>query len=682
MPDLATPLKLLLVEDDPDDAFLIQRQLRNSDFDPQIHRVDSAATFQAALRDESWDMILSDYQIPGFSGFGAMEILRQSGLDIPFILVSGAIGEHIAVEAMRNGARDYLLKDNLARLAPAIRRELLERSERLARRKAELRQKALESALQAILKGTSSEIGVGFFHSLVDTLASSLQVKGALVAEFEAHASSIRVLSIHGLDNPSNGQELSIASTLGEQILEQGRVIVRENAGLLFVDGIPLSEKGIRTAIGIRLNSREGAPQGFLLVFDDKEIEELDLTQDLLSIFASRAGTELDRMDAERQRLSIERQLLHSQKLEAVGTLAGGVAHDINNILTSIWGHAQLLEMRFTEGPGFDSIQGILKGCRRARDLARQILLFSRKQEPELHPIHLAEIIEETWKLLSATFPSSLRIKLDVEPELPPVLGESSQLHQVLMNLCTNAYQAMGSRNGTLTITARRTEGPPTHETRPHVELLVSDTGGGIPPEVMPRIFEPFFTTKGPSVGTGLGLSVVHGIIQNHKGSIHVISELGKGTTFRILLPCLSEEISQPDPSAVDVQSVKIDKTIMVVDDEDAVADVLYHLLAVLGYRSEVFLNPLKALEAFRAEPDKWGAIISDYTMPDMSGEQFVVAIRALSSDVPFLLTSGYETHGHSDFLARVGVSSFIAKPFQADDLARHLAHCLAARHS
>ena len=677
---MSTPLRLLLVEDNPDDAFLVQRQLRNADFDLDLHRVDSPESFRLALQDRSWDLILSDYQMPGFSGFAALEILRKSGLDIPFMLVSGAIGEHIAVEAMRKGARDYLLKDNLARLAPAIHRELLESSERQARRKAELRQKTLEGALQAILKGTSSEIGVGFFRSLVETLASSLQVKGALIAEYEKRSSTIRILAVHGFENPVPGQELAASGTLGQSILANGHVMMQNMDFALFVDGTSLKSMGIRSVIGLRLDSREGQPQGLLLVLDDKEIEEPDLTQDLISIFASRAGSELDRLDAERQRLSIEKQLLHSQKLEAVGTLAGGVAHDINNILTSIWGHAQLLEMRFTEGPGTDSIQGILKGCRRARDLARQILLFSRKQEPELHPVHLGEIIDETWKLLRATFPSSLRMKFDIEPNLPPVLGESSQLHQVLMNLCTNACHAMGSGGGTLTVSANRfSDSSDRMDPVPQIELLVTDTGSGIPSDIMPRIFEPFFTTRGPGIGTGLGLSVVHGIVQNHKGSITVSSDLGRGTTFKILLPCLTQEISTEIQRRIETKPVKIDKAIMVVDDEDAVADVLYHLLAVLGYKSEIFMNPLKALEAFKVDPSKWAAIISDYTMPDLSGEQFVGAIRSIRPSIPFLLTSGYENHGQSDSIARLGISCFIPKPFQADDLARNLANCLSA---
>jgi signal transduction histidine kinase len=677
---MPTPLRLLLVEDDPDDAFLVQRQLRNAGFELSFHRVDSPESFASALQDRTWDVILSDYQMPGFSGFAALEILRKSGLDIPFMLVSGAIGEHIAVEAMRNGARDYLLKDNLARLAPAIQRELLESSERQARRKAEFRQKTLEGALQAILKGTSSEIGVGFFRSLVETLASSLQVKGALIAEYEKRSSVIRILAVHGFETPVPGQELSSSGTLAHGILSSGHVMMQNLDSALFVDGTPLRSMGIRSVIGLRLDSREGQPQGLLLVLDDKEIEEPDLTQDLISVFASRAGSELDRLDAERRRLSIEKQLLHSQKLEAVGTLAGGVAHDINNILTSIWGHAQLLEMRFSDGPGSDSIQGILKGCRRARDLARQILLFSRKQEPELHPVHLGEIVDETWKLLRATFPSSLRMKFDIEPNLPPVLGESSQLHQVLMNLCTNACHAMGSGGGTLAVSASRiSDSSDRLEAVPQIELLVTDTGSGIPPEIMPRIFEPFFTTKGPGIGTGLGLSVVHGIIQNHKGSITVSSEPGKGTTFKILLPCLAQEFPPDVETHVETKTIKTDRFIMVVDDEDAVADVLYHLLAVLGYKSEVFMNPLMALEAFKEDPSKWAAIISDYTMPDLSGDQFVGEVRAIRSDIPFLLTSGYENHGQSDSIARLGISCFIPKPFQADDLARHLGHCLSA---
>jgi|GEM_PF-1557704 len=677
---MGTPLKVLMVEDNQDDAFLVQRQLRNAGFELNLKRVDSQEEFSSSLRECDWDLILSDYQMPGFSGFMALEILRKTELDIPFLLVSGAIGEHIAVEAMRNGARDYLLKDNLARLVPAIQRELLEATERKARRRAENRQKTLEGALKAILRGTSGAIGVDFFRSLVEALATSLKFKGAMISEFDNDGSIVRILAVHGFDRPNPGQEFPVAGSVAEDILAVGEMMIHESDFSRYTDGRELNKLGIRSAIGLRLNSREGLAQGLLIVFDDKDIEEPDLTRDLISIFASRAGSELDRMDAERQRLSIEKQLLHSQKLEAVGTLAGGVAHDINNILTSIWGHAQLLEIRFTEGPGLESIQGILKGCRRARDLARQILLFSRKQEPELLPVHVEEIVDETWKLLRATFPSTIRMNFEVGKSLLPVMGESSQLHQVLMNLCTNASHAMSSNGGTLTVSVGMSSdiigrnGP-----IPVVKIQVSDTGSGIPPEVMPRIFEPFFTTKGPGKGTGLGLSVVHGIIHNHKGSITVSSEIGKGTTFEILLPALSRDSVVDIQESTRFEQVRTKKPVMVVDDEEAVADVLHHLLDMLGYSSQVFLNPLEALRAFGQDPSKWSIVVSDYTMPDMTGEQFVEAVRKLRADVPILLTSGYESHGQSEMIARLSVSAFIAKPFQTEDLARTLSSCLSS---
>ncbi len=677
---MATHLKLLLVEDSEDDAFFLQRHLTHAGFILDLKRVDSSGEFEKTLFEGQWDLIISDYQMPGFSGFQALEILRKSGLDTPFILVSGAIGEQLAVEAMRNGARDFLLKDNLARLVPAIQRELLESAERSARRKAELRQKTLEDALQAILKGTSSEIGVEFFRSLVETLARSLGFRGALIAEYLNGNATAKTLAVYGIDRPVPGEVFPVKGSMAEAVLHHGHVTATATDIDRYSDGALLKSLGIHSAIGLRLDSREGTPQGILVVINDVDIEEPALTQDLISIFASRAGSELERIESERKRLSIEQQLLHSQKLEAVGTLAGGVAHDINNILTSIWGHAQLLEMRYSEGPGADSIQGILKGCRRARDLARQILLFSRKQEPESRPVQIDELVDETWKLLRATFPSTIKMKFDVESNLPPIMGEASQLHQVLMNLCTNASHAMGESGGSLTVSASRImdkigrDGP-----MPVVQILVADTGSGIPPEVMPRIFEPFFTTKAPGKGTGLGLSVVHGIIQSHKGSITVDSEIGKGTTFRILFPCIGKSMNQETLEQDRAVRIKTEKPVMIVDDEEAVADVLHHLLAVLGYGSEVFLNPLKALEAMRADPDKWAAIVSDYTMPDLTGEQFIGQARSVRSDIPVILTSGFESHGQSEALARLGVNAFIAKPFQAEDLARGLSVCLAS---
>jgi len=403
---------------------------------------------------------------------------------------------------------------------------------------------------------------------------------------------------------------------------------------------------------------------------DDNPAEESELTRDLLSIFAARAGAELDRIDSDRKRRDAEQKLVHAEKLEALGTFAGGIAHDINNILTSIWGHAQLLEMWFPNSPGSESVRGIMGGCRRARDLARQILLFGRRQDPVRQPVHLEELVEETFRLLRAWAPVSVRMEAEMASTAPPVLGDSGQMLQVLVNLCTNSVHAMQESGGILKVRTERVSDA-------LVRLEVSDTGTGIPAGSLPRIFEPFFTTKGPDKGTGLGLSVVHGIVRNHRGTIEVRSALGRGTTFTILLPVQAPGQEDRSPETDGMPRGRGER-ILVVDDEPAIAEILSHLLQILGYDCVAYSNPNKALDEFRRDPASWSAVISDFTMPGLTGKELALEIHRIRPNLPVLLTSGYEAFEEGEDPAPSHIAAFIPKPFQTGDIARLLHRCLA----
>jgi CheY-like chemotaxis protein len=358
--------------------------------------------------------------------------------------------------------------------------------------------------------------------------------------------------------------------------------------------------------------------------------------------------------------------------MEAIGQLAGGIAHDINNILTSIWGHAQLLGMRFPDPSGADSVQGILKGCERARDLARQILLFGRKQDPLRLPVRVEEILKETFELLRAWAPGAIRLEADVPPDLPPVLGDPGQLHQVLMNLCTNAVHAMQEGPGLLKV---RLEA----RSDSWIHMEVSDTGTGITAQMLPRIFEPFFTTKGPDKGTGLGLSVVHGIVRNHGGTIEVRSVPGQGTTFVVSLPIQMSVPENPVPAQHGMPHGR-GELVLVVDDEPAITDILANLLEILGYRCKAFTRPRQALDEFRLDPGSWSAVISDYTMPDLTGKELAREIHRVNPGIPVLLTSGYESFDQEDDSVAKDIFAFVPKPFQAEDIASLLQNCMSKR--
>jgi len=668
MPDSLRPLRILLAEDSEEDAILLERHLRKSGYDPVVRRVETATGLRSALLEGAWDLIISDYQMPGFSGMQALSICKTLDLDVPFLLVSGTIGEEIAVEAMRAGATDYLLKGNLARLGPAIDRELRELEARRKQRDSERRQQNLEAAIQSILVGTASAIGVDFFRSLVRELARALDVKVAAITEItSSRGTHARVLALHGLDEVPEGFDYEVADSPAEAILKEGWLSLRDVSMQSYRNHGLAANFGLTGLIGLRLDASDGSPLGILTVFDDKPISEEGLARDIFSIFGARAASELERLRAEGERNSLQEQLWHSQKLEAIGTLAGGISHDINNILSSIWGHAQILEMRGgVPQRDAESLQGILAACRRARDLVKQILSFARKSTPETSVIQLGDIAQETISLLRATIPPNIGISCVVSPDTPCIKAEPNQIHQVLMNLCTNASHAMESKGGRMELHVF----PVADASGGKVRCTVSDTGTGIPEAVVQRIFEPFFTTKVPGKGTGLGLSVVHGIVRNHGGTIDVQSKEGQGTTFVIDFPAVRSERGTETSSTPGGLPLGDSQKIMVVDDEPAVSDVLCQLLDILGYVPVAFVEPVAALEAFRRDAGSWAAVITDRTMPVLSGENLALALQEIRPGIPIIMSSGYEGDLRKGDLAEKGIQALLPKPFQASDLA------------
>lgn len=670
MSDSSHPLRLLLAEDSEEDEFLLLRHLRKAGYDPIIHRVQTAETLRDALSKGPWDLIVSDYQMPGFSGMEALAICKEETPDCPFLLVSGTIGEEIAVEAMRAGANDYLLKGNFARLGPAIDRELRDQESRLKRKSAEERQRKLEATIQSILVGTASAIGQDFFRSLVRELARSLGVKIALVGEVASSGGThIKVIAIHGLlpDQIPEGFDYDISGTAAEHLLNNGWLFANDISNSGFLTYGFAQTYGLTGVIGLRLDSSSGKPLGVLCVFDDQPMSEDALARDILSIFGARAASEFERLRAEEERNNLQEQLWHSQKLEAIGTLAGGISHDINNILSSIWGHAQILDMRkCVPEADQESLQGILAACRRARDLVKQILSFSRKTPPETSIVQLGDIAQETVSLLRATVPANVTIHCIIDSATPPIKADPNQMHQVLMNLCTNAWHAMEANGGDLEINIW----PSRENNIPLVRCTISDTGSGIPEQIIGRIFEPFFTTKAPGTGTGLGLSVVHGIIRNHGGTINVRSQVGHGTIFTIELPAIDAFPSSISEGTLSSIPLGNSQKILVVDDETAVSDVLCQLLEILGYAPFSMSDPLEAIEKFRSDPDQWAAVITDRTMPSMNGENLAQALHSIRKEIPIVMSSGYEGDLRDNEISNKEIQALLPKPFQASDLA------------
>ena len=390
---------------------------------------------------------------------------------------------------------------------------------------------------------------------------------------------------------------------------------------------------------------------------------------------AKKGGTVITRIDiterkkAEENLLFMEKQLRQAQKLEAIGTLAGGIAHDFNNILSAIMGYTEmtLVFLVKEEGKLKNNLQKILKASRRAADLVSQILTFSRQSEQEKQIIEIKPVIKEVIKLLRATLPSTVEIRDKIDVYSDKILGDPTQIHQILMNLCTNAAYAMKDKGGTLEIILTEieiTESTKTSDLAPdsYIKLTVKDTGKGINQEVLDKIFDPFFTTKPQGEGTGLGLSVVHGIVKSYGGTIEVTSKSGAGSTFNIYIP--SVEGGDKKKTTGDLKIPPSGKGhILIVDDEEDIVYLTNQLLVLLGYEVTGKTSSKEALEVFRLEPEKFTLIITDYTMPYMTGIDLAREVIKIKPHIPVVLCTGFNDSLTLDKVSPFGIKEILFKP-------------------
>ncbi|MBN1479782.1 PAS domain S-box protein [candidate division KSB1 bacterium] len=371
--------------------------------------------------------------------------------------------------------------------------------------------------------------------------------------------------------------------------------------------------------------------------------------------------------------IAMQKQLAQAQKMEAIGTLAGGIAHDFNNILASIIGFSQLSLMQIPAGSKIErNIQNILKACDRARELTQQILLYSRGDDQEKQPLQIDLVVKEAIKLLKASLPSTITITQDIQKGAGFILGNATQIHQILMNLATNAAHAMPERKGRITITLQQKDMPEKNaellEPGSYIQLVVSDTGHGMTEEIRERIFDPFFTTKPSDMGTGLGLSVVLGIVNGLHGHINVTSRPGKGSTFTIYIP----QINVPKNRDASVRQTTLangTETILFIDDEADLVQIGEEMLKSLGYNVVATTSSREGLELFKKKPHRFNLIITDQTMPEMTGLTLAKNIREIDSKIPIVLCTGFsETLTASD-CSCLSINNMIAKPFYLDEL-------------
>ncbi|HZZ57584.1 MAG TPA: PAS domain S-box protein [Opitutaceae bacterium] len=627
------PLKVLIVDDSAQDAELLAVALKRAGFEPEWQRVEEEAEFLREL-DAHPDLILSDYRMPKFGGPRALALFNQSGLEIPFIIVSGTIGEETAVEAIKQGAADYLLKDRLARLGPAIHQALERSRGRRERKDAENALRETEGRLRLFSENSPAVIfmkDVEGRYLLVNRLferqfglarGNVLGKKDAdifPVAQAQAFQDSDRhviqsgsLLQFEEDAQTASGRQTSIVSKfplrdgegritgicgIATDITERKRVeaellATRTTLQTLF-DSAPVAIVGLDlegrimkwNACAFRIFGwteaevlgqvcptfptartdefraliarvvREGPQTGMLIRQRTRggATIQVGLSASPIRDLSGHVSGVMAIFEDLSEYRRLEGQIRQAQKLEALGTMAAGLAHDFNNILGAIRGYTEIARMILVENPPVhEHLGAVLKATERAAHLVKQMLTFSRQQPQELRPVRLAPVVTEALQLLRATVPASIEFEASLAADTPTVLADTTQIHQVLMNLGTNAWHAMKDRPGRLRVTLERCAvdaalAATQRRLRPglYARITVSDTGCGMDEATQRRMFEPFFTTKGPGEGTGLGLAVVHGIMENHDGAITVYSQPGEGTVFHLYFPAYGGDLAE-----------------------------------------------------------------------------------------------------------------------------------------
>jgi two-component system, cell cycle sensor histidine kinase and response regulator CckA len=643
----ARRLHVLLVEDDESDAFLVVAELEKCAAQVSWERVETREAMTEALERSPFDLVVADYRLPHFRAPEALALCKARGLDIPFFVVSGTIGEEQAVEVLKAGAHDFFLKGRLSRLCAAIERELREVEARRALRHSESgREAAIESLRQS----------ERLFHDL-----------------FESAPDATVIADAHGF--------ICAASRQAEELFgyPPGE-LAGQSAEILVAPSLRPEYRRLRAGFAEAPERRlmGAGQQNLLAVRNDGSTFPIEIS---LSPTTTERGVVIAAIRDITDRRRLEQHLRQIQKMEAVGRLAGGVAHDFNNILGIILGQSQIMLRDLPpDHPTRSRLEQIRSASERAAGLTRQLLAFSRTQSFETQILSLNDIVEGLKGMLSRLLGEDLELTFTPGESLGRVRADPSQMEQILMNLAVNARDAMpdGGRLAIATSNAdmgerwARVHGG-AKEGR-YVCLAVSDTGHGMTREVQERIFEPFFTTKEPGKGTGLGLATVYSIVKHCEGFVYLYSEPGQGTTFKIYVPRVDQQADAPVEQAVATRGTE---TVLLVEDAESLRELICELLQANGYEVLTAGEPSQALETVARHEGTIHLLLTDVVMPGMNGRELAQRVKEQLPDIRVLYMSGYteEAIAHRGVLETGAL--LISKPFSQESLTRKIRQAL-----